>query len=718
MVETSGQTEVLSKFNLNNLPLAGTEWVGKFFNRLWEEARDEKIDRLQLHTRFMELHDKFRGRRRKNALYPIVGANYIFKTVQGFCAMLTEKDPMAEFRTDDDVPEQQIKALNKDTEKWWQSEDLQKTLYGSVQNMQVYGTTIEKYIFDTIHNTSRIILRDPFNFFPAPGYTMCTMRMPYCCDAYFLHTWDIRQEFEVPEEINIPADADEQLFGRERETTRGGLKTKPGSTVHNLPKNYATVSSGDAKGKGLQNQTLVVEVWVFDRSIEDVPVMGEVQATFDDGSPAFDDQGRPVTMVGQVGTRQRPRYPGGIRKVTICPALMETWNKGVLDDDRNPNVNWKLVEIRKEQLLAMGLPVPAVDETTGQPIVDPATGQQAMQAMPVDEKTAEQISLDTVSKTWLFSNFPFSAVSSLLDTTQWWGFSIIEQIEELTGKAESILTKYFAYLDRLMFPILINPQGSGVDNKAITNAPGLIIRPTVEAAPGFGYINPPTPPQGLLDLLQFVLYQIDVLSQTPEVTEGRKPKGVSAASAIIALQDKAATLFGPQRKAVDSIIVNRGRAHGSFVQNFGTKEKPIKVDKEFVQFLGINLQGAFDFYVESGSTAPITKTGRRQQYIELFRIGALGLMPMLEMLEIPSKAIEQTIEEKSVPGALNMLIQAGLPPEIAQEVYQMVMQNPGIGGGGGPNGKPGEGMQTQPTGPNAHGSERMNSIYNRMSMQG
>jgi hypothetical protein len=196
----------------------------------------------------------------------------------------------------------------------------------------------------------------------------------------------------------------------------------------------------------------------------------------------------------------------------------------------------------------------------------------------------------------------------------------------------------------------------------------------------------------LLELLEFVLFQMDVVSQTPEVTEGRRPKGISAASAIIALQDKAATLFQPQIVSVDEIIRNRGRMHNSFVQNFGTKEKPIKVDEEMVRFLGINLQGAFKYIVESGSSAPITKAGRRQQYIELFKIQAMDLETLLKMLEIPryEQVVERLAEQNSLPHAIDILIQAGMPEDEAKQLYMYLMQPQG-GTGRNP-----EGQQKQP----------------------
>jgi hypothetical protein len=724
MQETSQTEKIIAKFNYGNLPRPGDPHGGRYWNKLWNDAKREKIFRLDMHNRWVELHKKYRGKKQdRTGRYPIVGANYLFKTIQGFCAMLTEKYPKAEVKTDDEAPELQIKALDRDIQKWWVEKELQNMLYASVQNMQIYGTTIEKFKFDTEENTSKIVLRDPFNFFPAPGYKLNNLKIPYVCDAYFLEAWEIRDNFGVPEDINIPADANEQLFGTSRETTWGGSKGTASLTAGNLPSNYADVPG--SSGSSLANKTLVIEIWIRDKSVEEVPIYNDIQQQ--PGDPVIDDLSSSSSLDVQVmvNTTVRPRYPGGIRKVTFCPGMVTSFNYGVLDDTRNPNVNWELIDFRKMRLLQEGVPVPAVDQITGQPLIDPNTGQPLMTMMPVDEETAYKMAHSTLHKTYLYNNFPYSATSSLVDTTQWWGFSGIEQLEEMQGKAELLLTKYCAYFDRAMFPILLNPSESGVDNSQITNAPGLVLNPTMITAPHFRYVEVPSPPIGILDLLQFILFQMDIASGTPEVTEGRRPKGISAASAIIALQDKAASLFQPQIRAVDELIRNRGRAHISMVQNFGTESKPIKVDAEFVQFLGIDLQGAFEYMVESGSSAPITKAGRRTQYIELFKLEAMDIESLLEMLEIPKyqRVVERLAEQNTLAGAIEILIQAGLAEEEALQLYQYLMQSQGGTGrgkssSGGGNKSNATSVQRKPSGPPTTAGEGMRSAFKQMDMVG
>jgi len=707
------------RYNLRNLPPAGVPEVAKFFNGLWEVAKREKIDHLRMHDRWVYLHKLFRGYRRKKK-YARVAANWYFKTVHGYCAILTEKTPIAEVQAEDDIPPDQTRAMDVNTAKWWKTQHQQDTLFATVQNMSVYGTTVEKCHLDK--DTIKLPIRDPFNFFPAPGYKMATVEeLPYCCDADFIDVYEIHETFGIPLTVQIKADAVEQLFGGERETVKGGKPAQSISTSH-WPSSYVD-TSGPRSGitsEAYKNKALVVELWVRDNRMAEIPQQVEAQAVDNEGNPVFDDQGRPVMTVQEGEPVMMPVYPDGIRKITFMPGNLDIpFNNGVLDDQPNPSINWALVDERIKMLQESGIPEPVINEMTGQPAMDPQTGQPVIQMRPVDELEAIRMIWRECDKNYfLWGRFPFIVASMFLDTSQYWGFSVLEQIEELIAEAEDILTRYAAYFKHAMFPILINPEGSGVDNSEIGDEPGCVLNPTMAAAMQkvIYYLEPPPPPRGLLDYLLFLLMQVDIISFTPEVSEGRKPKGVAAASAIIALQDKVATLFQPLVRKVDEIVETRGNMFISMVMNWGTEEEPIRVDEQLVKFVGIDLMGQFQYHVESGSSAPITKAGRRQQYIELYRLGALDVSTLLERLEIPNweRIAERVMEQNSVPGAIDILVQAGLPQDIAAALYQYVMQPQGGSG----EGKTAGGGKRPPTAPAKGLGESEQAMYGQMDLTG
>jgi len=676
MIETTAEKSVIDKYNPNNLPKAGSDHVGKYFNQCWEKARKEKIGRLGLHKRWLDLHAAVRGKRAPKK-YPRVGVNHLFKIIEAYCATLTEKVPIAEFVLDNADDEILAKCLDNESQDWWNNTEQQGLLFASTKNMQLYGTTCEKGVYNPETGEPEILLRDNFNIFPAPGFLMCDLNIPYLCDIDMLYPWEIRSKYGIPEDVVIPSDAEDQLVGSVRETTKGGKSGERDTGAH-YTTNYASID-GIENNEAIKGKTLVVEIWVQDKSMRTEPIMKD-QPAIDPatGQMIVDPMtGQPMMQQVEVGSRELPVYRDGIRHIVLCPALLSnTEIKGILDDSPNPTINWNLLQVRIDELVASGRQVPAVDPN-GQPVIDPTTGQPAVQIIPVSPEEAEAEIYDKAKLCFPYwGKYPYSIVPSRVDTSQWWGFSIIEQLEESQGKIELMLTKYLTALEHQMFPILLNPQGSGVKNSEISNDVGLILNPTVATAAGFRYLERPQPPNEYLAAIQFLMNEQDIISMTPEVSEGRRPTGISAASAIIALQDKAATLANPQIRQVDTIVRNRGRLWAHFKMNFDTATKQIRVENQIVQFKGIDIFSRFNFIVESGSSAPITKAGRRQQFVELRKIGDMDRLSLLEMLEIPNAKLinERLVQEQGVPGALKLLAEAGCPIPVLQQVQQIVMQ--------------------------------------------
>ena len=160
------------------------------------------------------------------------------------------------------------------------------------------------------------------------------------------------------------------------------------------------------------------------------------------------------------------------------------------------------------------------------------------------------------------------------------------------------------------------------------------------------------------------------------------PKGVIAASAIVALQERNAVLIQEKITSADSLVENRGKWNIAMAQNFGPKET-IEVDGESVPIRGMDLAGRkFNFVVESGSTMPRTSLQLEEQSKDLYDKGAIDRQALLEALNYPNwKKIIERSSEGQVDQALQILIAAGLEEETAYALRAYVMeQNQGPGG--------------------------------------
>ncbi len=604
------------KWSLNNLPPPGHRDVGPYFFRLFRNAVRER-DRLQMPARWRSGYQAFRGdlwgqltgmtrgyRTRHRAFINILAAN-IHRTV----ANITAQQPVAEVIDMDGFEDGADILMTNVIKNWWNESEQQVNLMDSVYNMEIYGTTVEKGVFDVERLEPDTVVLDPFSFFPAPGVWETLEDAPYLCHAYPLDVEQVEALYDVE---GVNASDSYSLLGKEREEMRP-VPSAAGIHGSNFPGNYAseTRHTPDDVTDISEGKALVIEIWVRDPAKEEIEVMGP--------------DGEPIVI-------ERDKYPGKIRVVTIT-------NNGdlVLDDKPNPNVNHA-----------------------------------------IDRSLAEN--------TYLCNHYPFALATSYRDTTCTWGFSMYEQTADILKVFNELLARLTAYANLSLLPPLILPKDCGVTRAHVNNKPGLILFPsTTAASQGIRYLQVPNPPGFLFNLIQAYKDFFDLVSQIEDVDRGRPPSQVTAASAILALQERSAVMMRQKIRSIDKLVRMRGRWAVSFYQNFGVDKQTVDVDGTPVEFMGISLiHRKFKFLVESGSTVGKTTLQKQEQAVQLYKLGAIDREALLETLNFPGwKQIVERLGEKGLEAALQILIQAGLPEEAAAQLYQYLSQPQG-----GPGNKP------------------------------
>jgi hypothetical protein len=314
-------------------------------------------------------------------------------------------------------------------------------------------------------------------------------------------------------------------------------------------------------------------------------------------------------------------YPDGIRVISIT-------NRGdvVLDDMPNPNLNFEL---------------------------EPEEYQE----------------------TYAFGRFPFSYTNSYEDSTSIWGFSAAEQVGDLNRKIDEIVSRMAAYVNRALFPPLVVEKGCGITTSMINNKPGLVLMPTKPNA-RIEYLQVPNLPSNLFDILDVFTSMHDRIYQIEDADRGVQPTGVTAASAIVALQDRNAVLIQHKIRAMEYIARERGRWAISALQNFSTEIEQVEVRGTPLKFQGVALAGRrFNYMVESGSTVARTSIQREEQAMAFYDRGIVDRQAVLENAKFPGwKEIIERVGEGQLDQALQILVQAGLDEQAASELRQYLME--------------------------------------------
>ena len=624
MPETAKQSNLKRDWSLTSLPPSGHPDVAEFAWELFEVALEERV-RQGLPERW-KANDKLRRgdpgqdklkNEKKKGFVPV---NLYFANVERTLSHLTARDPIAEVVDMSGASEEEETPadllLTSKLRKWWKNTRQKPKLKTSGLRMEDYGITIEHPYWDYINKEPNIAVMDCFSFFPAPGYyENISTDCPYICNAYAEPIEGVESMFGVE---GVEADDVYNILGEEREENR---QMPMGSNAQSVNYEGDFKVAVNAKGEVLsikEKRALVVQIWIRDYAKEEIFVKTQVGVDETTGDP----------LIEESKTKQ-DKYPGAIRVITIT-------NKGklLLADKANPNIN-------------------------------------------------KELPRDIAKKTHGWNHLPFYKANSYEDTVSIWGFSAAEQTEDLVNKISEIVSRMVAYVLRVMSPPLVVPQGIGITKDMIESRatkPNLVLMPNRIIPQGAIYhLQIPSLPTDFFRVLDLIINFFDRIYAIEDVDRGQTPSKVTAASAIVALQERNAMLMQAKRESIEYLVEQRGGWAISFLQNFGIIEESVDVQGELKPFVGLQYAGrSFQYTVESGSMMPRTSLMIQELAQAYYKLGAIDRQALLELTNFPRwKEIIERIGEGQLAQALQILVQAGLPEEDAIALQQALLEKQG-----------------------------------------
>jgi len=285
---------------------------------------------------------------------------------------------------------------------------------------------------------------------------------------------------------------------------------------------------------------------------------------------------------------------------------------------------------------------------------------------------------EAIRETYAWGRYPFTYVNSYEDSTSIWGFSGGEQVGDINKRIDEMVSRMVAWASRAMFPPLRVDAGCGITKSMITNKPGLVLMPTRPNC-RIEFVQVPNLPQSFFQVLDLLTNFHDRIYQIEDADRGVIPQGVTAASAIVALQERNAILIQHKIRSMEQIARERGRWAISGWINFSVREEPIEVRGEMRVMQGVSLAGRrFNYMVESGSTVARTSAQQQEQAVQLYERQAIDRQALLETLNFPGwKQIIERVGEGQLEQALQILVQAGLDEADAQSLKQYLMESQG-----------------------------------------
>lgn len=272
------------------------------------------------------------------------------------------------------------------------------------------------------------------------------------------------------------------------------------------------------------------------------------------------------------------------------------------------------------------------------------------------------------------AKFPYLRLTNYILPREFWGMSEIEQLESPQKIFNKLISFTLDVLTLMGNPVWIVDNTSGIDTDNIVNRPGLVI----EKEPGSEVRR-----EEGVQLQPYVLQMIDRMKGwfddvhgMQEASRGVRPEGVTAASAIEALQDASQTRLRLKGRNIDAFMQEFGQMYSSRVFQYyrsprifritnnenvnkyfkfhvddvedpitGQSKRVAKVrdynqgdDGNFYQSeeKQYDLSRRFDVRISTGSSMPFQKSKDESQAMQLFDRGIVDAEEVLKRLKYPN----------------------------------------------------------------------------------
>lgn len=279
---------------------------------------------------------------------------------------------------------------------------------------------------------------------------------------------------------------------------------------------------------------------------------------------------------------------------------------------------------------------------------------------------ANGVVLTDVGNPYRDGKFPFVDFSCYETDDSPWDMGEVEQLEPIQ-RVMNILESRFVDNARLMTnTVWVKSADAGISSDKITNEEGAVY--TIKNPRARFERVPPQPlPQHYFELYLQLQRNMETITGIHDVTQGRRPVGITAATAISLLQEAGQARIRDKARNLEDTIRKMGELIISRILQFYTPNRVIRLRGEdgqtqFVNFDPTMVDVGFDFIVEAGSSLQMNEQQRFQMAIELFRVGAIDIAGLLEATNFPGRddiiqrmragqALLPSVQGNGMPGA-------------------------------------------------------------------
>lgn len=280
----------------------------------------------------------------------------------------------------------------------------------------------------------------------------------------------------------------------------------------------------------------------------------------------------------------------------------------------------------------------------------------------------------------LGDRMPFIKVTNYEKDGHFYGMSELEQIIPIQKGVNLLLNQLLDIMRITANPPLLYSVQSNFDPAKYSARPGVCIG-VVGDVSQIKWLDPPAVDPKIFGMYDILRQAIDIVTGVQDVTQGRRPTGVTAASAIAELQEAAQTRIRFKIKSHSNSYRKLGHLVSDYVKYGYDQPRVIRLtNKEggwnFLKindYAGVNpqtaqetivnqiSQGNFDIDLGVGAELPVSRLRYLDLALQMFQLGALPRRELLKQAAYPDwERISQEMDQRDQQAA--MAQQAGAAP--------------------------------------------------------
>lgn len=275
---------------------------------------------------------------------------------------------------------------------------------------------------------------------------------------------------------------------------------------------------------------------------------------------------------------------------------------------------------------------------------------------------------------WMYAHgqYPFTKREHI-ETGRFYTESSITDLIPLQTAYNRARSQIIENINRMAKLQLKAPKGSISNPRMITNEPGLLIEYNL----GFGNGPEPLPIQGMptyvLDNVGQLAESMNFLTAQGEISQGKAPPGVEAATAIAYLQEAEDTILNNTLRDKERAWQRVCTHMLSYAVQYWDAQRMIRAVGKNANFEAFALSQAdlkdnTDFRVVTGSATPISLAAKQAQLMELRKMGDIPSDKFLEYLDMPdlAKLTEEMQIDYQEAHRQNLMMAKGVPSNVTE----------------------------------------------------